>query len=246
MAEAHRYMKAMILDIDNSGSVESFVSRITANWFDVNSMYFALKFDSLTNLTNFWNITDYMVDKISNYLGCTSEYFLKNWEQKSLELNALLMCYHCTRHSDKEVFIKEGILPLSEKTIKLSKNQQKSQAEEAWEYRSKRGSGPYFFLSYKSAKDPDNHFHQYGPEILLAVDGHQPSNNPKKSIPLIIHCAIPFSVIPNKKFCIFCILKAYFLFLDPEDDPENLFEGSPIDLNGSALDPKHIVRIEEI
>ena len=236
----------MIIDIDNSDSVRSFVSKITADWFDINSTYYALKFDPHTNLTKFWNITDYMVDRISNYLDYTSEYFLKIWEQKCLEHDATLMAYHCTRHSNKEVFIKKGILPLSEETIKISKKQENPEAEEAWEYRSTRGSGPYFLLSYKSAKDPENHFHQYGPEILLAVHGHQPTNNPKKSIPLIIHCSIPFAIVPNKKFYTFCILKAYFLFLDPEDDSENLFEDSSIDLNGSPLVPKYIVRIEEI
>ena len=78
------------------------------------------------------------------------------------------------------------------------------------------------------------------------MNGHQPTSNPENSIPLIIHCEIPFSILPNKKYNIFCTLKAYLNFLDPEDGAEDLFEGAPIDLNGNPLKPKYIVRIEEI
>ena len=235
----------MILDIDNSSSVQSFVSKITSDWFDIDSIYYNLKSDLQINWGNFWNITDSMIDIISNCLQCISEEFLNLWEKKCTEHGAMIMGYHCTRHSYKEGFVKNGILPLSEETIKLSQNQKRPEAEKAWSYRSTRGSGPYFFLSYKSAKNPDNHFFK-GPEILLAVTGHQPTSNSEKSIPLIIHCAIPFSILPNKKYFTFCILRAYFNFLDPEDDTEDFFEGYSIDLNGSALDPQHIVRIEDI
>jgi len=100
-------------------------------------------------------------------------------------------------------------------------------------------------LSYKSAKDPNHNFFN-GPEILLAVAGHQPSNNSKKSLPLIIHCEIPFFILPNKDYYTFCTLMAYFNLLDPENDTENYFKGYSIDLKGMALDPKHIVKIEEI
>ena len=236
----------MILDIDNPDSVQTFVKSLSEDWFDIDSMYYNLKANSVTNSPRFWAETGHFLDIISKYLNLTPYEFLKIWEQKCLEHGAMLMGYHCTRHSDKEVFIKKGILPLSKKTIKISLNHKNSEAEEAWRYRSTKGAGPYFFLSYKSAKNPDNHFHQYGPEILLAVDGHQPTNKPAESIPLIIYCAIPFSIIPNKKFCTFCILKAHFNFLDPEDDSDNLFEAFSINLNGSALDPQHIVKIENI
>ena len=43
----------------------------------------------------------------------------------------------------------------------------------------------------------------------------------------------------------FCILKAFFNFIDPDDDSNNLFEGYSIDLKGNKLDTEHIVRIEE-
>lgn len=235
----------MIIDIDNSKSVQYFVSRIVSDWFDIDGMYNDLKSDSQTNWSNFWNITDNMINIISNSLGCTSAEFLKNWEGKCAEHDATFMGYHCTRHSDKEVFIRNGIKPLSDEIIKPSQNQKRPDAPETWSYRSMRGSGPYFFLSYKSAKNPDNHFFR-GPEILLAVNGHQPTNNSKKSIPLIIHCEIPFSILPKKNYYTFCALRAYFNFLDPEDDTQDLFEGYSIDLNGSALDPQYIVRIEGI
>jgi len=238
----------MILDIDNASSVQSFVNKITAGWFDIDSMYHTLKSNSHTNRSNFWKITDYMIDVISNSLDCSPRDFLKIWEQKCLKHDAMLMGYHCTRHSNESVFTNKGILPLSEKTIEISSVQKNIAAKETWGYRSTSGVGPYFFLSYKAAKNPDNHFYLSGPEILLAVDGHQPTNNPAESIPLIIHCAILFSIIPNKKFCTFCIVKAHLIFLDPdpEDDSENLFEGSSIDLHGCALDPQHIVKIEKI
>ena len=236
----------MILDIDNSNSVQSFVIKITANWFDIDSMYYALKSDSQTNWGDFWNITDYMIEIASNYLDCVSRDFLTIWEQKCLDHDAMLMGYHCTRHSNKSVFTDNGILPLSEKTIAISSVKKNIKVKEAWEYRSKIGVGPYFFLSYKAAKNPDNYFCRNGPEILLTCAGHQPTNISEKSIPLIMHCAIPFSILPNKKYYTFCILRAYFNLLDPEDDSGNLFESYSIDLNGMALKPQHIVRIEEI
>ena len=186
-----------------------------------------------------------MISTISNYLKCSSEQFLKLWEEKCIIYGAIVRAYHCTRHSDKEVFIKNGILPLSKKTIEISQNQQRPDAEEKWNSRSELRPGPNFYLSYKSAKNPNNHYFN-GPEILLAANGHQPTSNPEKSIPLIIHCEIPFSILPNKKYNIFCTLKVYLNFLDPEDSTEDLFEGTAIDLNGNPLKPKYIVRIEEI
>lgn len=235
----------MILYIDNSKSVQTFVRKITSDWFDVDSMYYELKSDSQTNWTNFWNITDSMINTISNYLKCSPDQFLKFWEEKCFIYGGMVKGYHCTRHSNKEVFFKNGILPLSEKTIEYSNNHQQPDAVEIWNYRSTIGAGPYFCLSYKSAKDPNNHYFN-GPEILLAVNGHQPTMNSEKSIPLIIHCEIPFSILHNKKYFIFCTLKAYLNFLDPEDGTEDLFEGASIDLNGNHLEPKYIVRIEEI
>ena len=39
----------MVIDIDNSHSVGTFVKRITENWFDVEKLYFDLKANSTTD-----------------------------------------------------------------------------------------------------------------------------------------------------------------------------------------------------
>lgn len=135
----------MILDIDNSISVQSFVREITSAWFDIDSMYYDLKSDSQTNWKKFWYYQDCMIKIISNYLGYTSEDFLERWAIKCTAHGAVLMGYHCTRHSDKEIFYKDGILPLSEKTIKPCQYQKRPEAIEMWNYRSTKGQGPYFF-----------------------------------------------------------------------------------------------------
>jgi hypothetical protein len=136
----------------------------------------------------------------------------------------------------------------------------------SWKYRSGKTPGPYFFLSYKDAKSTNNYFHKYGTELWWPfVDIMLRYCQNKKDIafpcsdrnkcreiiagklsPLIIHCAIPFSILPSHNYYIFCMLKAYFLFVDPEDDSDNLFEGYSIDLCGKTLDPKYIFKIEEI
>ena len=137
--------------------------------------------------------------------------------------------------------------------------------DSTWKYRSGKGSGPYFFLSYRNASEPDNFFHASGTEIwwlfcdilikyCKAKQIAMPwsgRNECRKFIagklkPLIIHCAIPFSILPVDNYYIFCMLRAFFLFIDPDDDSANLFEGYSLDLCGSSLDPKYIQQIEEI
>lgn len=145
------------------------------------------------------------------------------------------------------MFIEKGVLPLSEETIRLSEDKgQTALGKNTWEYRSQRSPGPCFLLSYKCAKSPKNHFCLKGPEILLACAGHHVGVDPAKSVPLIIHCAIPYSDLSEKDYFAFCVLRAYFNFFDPEDDLNTLFDGYSIDLEGKSLDPLHIVRIEEI
>ena len=157
------------------------------------------------------------------------------------------MGYHCTRHSDKRVFLEKGVLPLSAETIKLTEGKkQTAQEVSMWEYRSQRSPGPWFLLSYKCSKRPENHFCLKGPEILLGCVGHQVDVDPATSVPLIIHCAIPYPLLSEKDYFAFCVLSAYFNFLDPEDDLDNRFDGYSIDLKGKVIDPRHIVRIEEI
>lgn len=234
----------MIVDIDNSESVQALVGKVLEYWFDPKGMYCDFKANGKTNSPDFWAITDRLLANISEYLDQKTGEFLDTWNQKCVTLGARIMGYHCTRHSNKKVFVEKGILPLSNETIKIFKDREQSK-KEMWEYRSQR-PGPYFLLSYAYAKNPNNHFCKSGPEILLGCPGYQVDVNPDKSIPLVIHCAIPYSILPDKDYYTFCILRAYFNSIDPEDDSNNLFEGYSIDLKGNALDPQYIVRVEEI
>jgi hypothetical protein len=240
-------MREMIVDIDNSRSVQALVDKVSEYWFDPKGMYSDLKANGKTNSPHFWAITHQLLADISEYLDQTSEEFLNKWNKKCVTHGARIMGYHCTRHSNKEVFAEKGILPLSNETIKIFEDRNQSmKAKGMWEYRSQRGPGPYFLLSYADAKNPSNHFCNSGPEILLACAGYQVDVDPVRSIPLIIHCAIPYSILPDKDYYAFCILIACFNSIDPEDDSNNLFEGYSIDLKGNALDPQYIVKIEEI
>jgi hypothetical protein len=240
-------MREMIIDIDDSKSVQAAVGRFSEGWFNPEEMYSDLKTDGKTNSPEFWGVTTHLLADVSGSLGLTPAQFLNEWNQRCISHDAKIMGYHCTRHSDKQVFAEKGILPLSEETIRLSEDtNQTPQAKSMWEYRSQRSPGPWFLLSYKCAKSPDNHFSLRGPEILLACTGHHIDVDPAKSVPLIVHCAIPYSILSEKDYFALCILRAYFNFLDPEDDLTNLFEGYSIDLKGKGLDPQYIVRIEEI
>lgn len=237
----------MIVDIDNSESVQALVGRVSEYWFDPKGMYCDFKANGKTNSPDFWAITDRLLANISEYFDQKSDEFLDTWNQKCVTLGARIMGYHCTRHSNKEVFAEKGILPLSNETIRIFENRNLSMgAKGMWEHRSQRSPGPYFLLSYKDAKNPNNYFCISGPEILLACAGYQVDADPAKSIPLVIHCAIPYSILPDKDYYAFCILRAYFNSIDPEDDSNNLFEGYSIDLKGNALDPQYIVRVEEM
>ena len=188
-----------------------------------------------------------MLTDVSGLLGLTSAQFMNEWDQRCIGKNVKFMGYHCTRHSDKRVFLEKGILPLSEETVRLSDDSsQIAQETSIWEYRSQRSPGPWFLLSYKCSKKPDNYFCLKGPEILLGCAGRHIGVDPAKSVPLIIHCAIPYSFLSEKDYFAFCVLRAYFNFLDPEDDSGDLFDGYSIDLRGKALDPRHIVKIEAI
>ena len=236
----------MIIDIDNRESVKAAMEDISSDWFNPAEIYAGLKTDGKTDSSGFWGETAHMLTDISGYIGLTSTQFMDKWDKKCIDNDTKLMGYHCTRHSDKHIFLKKGILPLSEETVRLSDdNSQTAYGKMVSEYRFQRSPGPCFFLSYKSAKKPDNHFCIYGPEILIGCVGHHIGVNPTKSVPLIIHCAIPYSLLSEKDYFAFCVLRAYFNFLDPEDDSGNLFDGYSIDLRGKALNPQHIVSIEE-
>ena len=84
-------------------------------------------------------------------------------------------------------------------------------------------------------------------ELRERLEGRHVDVDPEQSFPLLIHCAIPYSIIPDPEgYLAFCILSAYFNFIDPTDESNLSFEGYSIDLKGTILDPCHIVRIEEI
>lgn len=230
-------MRAMIIDIDDSDSLFAAVRRLSEGWFDPQGMYENLKANGKTNSPDFWRITTRMLADVSEYLGWTPDQFLNEWDQRCIQNDTMIMGYHCTRHSDRSVFTEKGILPFSEETIRLSKD--KSQT--LWEYRFQRSPGPWFLLSYRYAKNSG--FCIKGPEILLARNGYHIGVDPAKSVPLIIHCVIPYSILSGKDYLAFCILRAYFNFLDPDDDLT--FDGYSLDLNGKSLAPQYIVRTEE-
>ncbi len=237
----------MIIDIDDRKSIQTATELVSKDWLDPAIMYADLKTAGKTDSSGFWGTPAHMVASVSRFLGCTSDEFLNEWDQRCIGNDMKFMGYHCTRHSDQRAFLEKGILPLSEETVKLSSGSNQSVREKSmWEYRFRRSPGPYFLLSYKCAKKPDNDFCLDGPEILLSCVGQHVGVDPDEAVPLIIHCAIPYSFLSETDYFAFCVLRAYFNFLDPEDNSSDLFDGYSIDLQGKALDPKHIVRIEEI
>jgi hypothetical protein len=236
----------MIVDIDNRESIKTAIELITKGWFNLDEMYARLKATGKTDSSGFWNIHADMLAAISCILRCSSNEFLREWDQRCIDNDTKFMGYHCTRHSNKQVFLEKGILPLSEETVRLSNDSCQSAREDSMrEYRFERSPGPFFLLSYKCAKKPDNSFCLNGPEILLRCVGHHVGVDLSKSIPLIIHCVIPYSLLSETDYFAFCVLLAYFNFLDPEDDSSDIFDGYSIDLRGKALKPKYIVKIEE-
>ncbi len=239
-------MSEMIINIDNRESVQTAMEQISKGWFNPVETYDNLKSTGKTDSSGFWNITNHMLADVSEFLGWTSSQLLNKWNQICIGNDAKFMGFHCTRHSDKRVFLENGILPLSDETVILSDDSsQTAEGKDMWEYRSQRSPGPWFLLSYKCAKKPENHFCLKGPEILLGCVGHHFGVDPAKSIPLIIHCAIPYLFLSERDYFAFCVLRAYFNFLDPEDDSRDLFDGYSIDLRGKVLEPRHIIRIEE-
>jgi len=236
----------MIIDIDNANSVVAAVKIITKDWIDIDLIYQKIQSDNIVGIGNFWNITDEMIRIISEKISCSSEQFQDNFSHRLVNQKFQIMGYHCTRYSNKISFIEKGILPLSKGTIQFPEKQNSESAENNLEYRLNEGSGPYFCLSYNSAKDPDNHYCNFGAEVLLGCHGKQPNNEISESKPMIIHCAIPFSILPEHQHYIFCLLRAYFNFIDPTDESENLFSDYAIDLKNRPLSPKHIIRIEEL
>src|SRR4030067_658800 len=152
-------MREMIMDIDDSKSLRAMVERVSERWFNPEETYSDLKANRKTDSPNFWAITSQLLRDVSESLGQRPAEFLEIWNQRCITHGTKIMGYHCTRHSDKQVFAEKGILPLSEETIKLLENEnQTPQAKRMREYRSQRSPGPWLLLSYAFTKNPDNHF----------------------------------------------------------------------------------------
>lgn len=124
------------------------------------------------------------------------------------------------------------------------------------------GIGPNFFLSYQEAKKQDHDFLRNGSEIWwTCVDRllqYCSENNiaaptadrnelrtqiSQNTIPLVIFCLIPFSLLSEDPYYSGCMLKSYFDYLDPGDD---FLKGGGINLKGKKLDPQYIVDIERL
>ena len=139
--------------------------------------------------------------------------------------------------------------------------------DDKWKHRLET-PGPCFLMRYKEAKIPDNDYHQNGPEIWWVFVDHllrycrekkirMPYSNgaalrgfiSKALKPFIIHCEIPYSMIPSNDFCTLNILRACLTFIDPnddsDDDPKEI-SAKAIDLKGQTLEPKYFNRIEAL
>jgi len=69
MAIRGDYMRKMIIDIDNSESVQAAVNQVSKSWFDPVEMYAGLKADGRTNSSGFWAIATQMMTDVSGFLG---------------------------------------------------------------------------------------------------------------------------------------------------------------------------------
>jgi hypothetical protein len=134
--------------------------------------------------------------------------------------------------------------------------------DEQWKYRVEQGSGPYLFLSYKAASKSDNPFLVNGPESWwYCIDEFIKyyRKNIRSCIvpnrldlmkvlceylkPIIVHCIIPFSILPDRYYYIFYILRAFFNSIDPG---ETNWDAYSLDLRGTSVAPVFIVQIEEL
>ena len=80
-------MREMIIDIDNSETVQAAVSRVSEGWFDPVEMYADLKANGKTNSPNFWGIATQMLLDISGFFGWTSAQFMNEWDQRCIDNN---------------------------------------------------------------------------------------------------------------------------------------------------------------
>ena len=271
----------LVFNIDDPKSVEKSIHHITEDWFDPNMIYINLKSRSTTDTSAFWFETKYLLENISLALSMPYEDFNREFGDRCQKLDLRIMAYHCTRARHTQVFLKSGILPLTEKVLwdflsestaafsnlLLSKDDKNAivwriMQTEAWNYRATTGAGPYFFLSYQAARDEGNDFLKSGSEIWwICVDNlsqycyendiELPTTNRvewrekigQNKNAVIVHCLMPYSLLPNNPYYVFCMLRSFFNNFDPEDD---LSETVSIDLRGKALGLQYIAEIEQM
>jgi len=271
----------IIFDIDDPRYVEESINKVAKDWFDPKSIYFSLKAGGITDTADFWHVTRFLLENIAHSLSITCEEFIREFKDRCNNLDLKIMAYHCTRSRRPQDYLKHGILPLSEKvlcaflaesyvafpTFSLSNEDRESIIgrviqTDAWNYRGGIGTGPYFFLSYQEAKDPNNDFLKSSSEIwwvcvdnliqycsehnirLPTMNRYEWREKIRQSMKaVIIHCLIPYSFLAKEPYYAFCMLRSFFNNLDPEDDS---FETGCIDLRGKSLDPQYITKIEEM
>jgi hypothetical protein len=240
----------MIIDIDSSDSVKKTVTQVSENWFDAKKTFFGLKGLSKTEDPNFWGNEKYFWEVFSEFLSQTTEVFLKRFHETCIANNVKVMGYHCTRYKDEESFMKKGILPVThiiDKNI-VDTNNIECTANDTLNYRLEKDPGPYFFLSYKRAKKANNFYLTNGHEISLLyrkINTHRGIST-EELIPIVFHCKIPYSILPEDSAYPYFFLMAYFNFLDPTDDSESFCDEFSITLKGETLNPKYIVRSEKL
>jgi hypothetical protein len=128
----------------------------------------------------------------------------------------------------------------------------------------KQRAGPYFFLSSRGAKCPNNDYLDHGPEIwwncidailrycsakgiyLPCTDrNHWREVIAKNLKPFIIKCSIPFPILSNQEYLTHVILVSFFNYIDPDPDSSVDFcKECCVRLDGKALDPKHIISFD--
>lgn len=83
----------MIIDIDNSESVQPFVKKITKDWSDIDTLYAEIKAESFTSSSNFGAVTDDLLDVVATHLNQTPENFVRIFEKKCSIHDAKIMGY---------------------------------------------------------------------------------------------------------------------------------------------------------
>lgn len=108
---------SIVFNNDDQASVKKSIIEITNGWFDPKEIYFSMKGRGITDRSEFWSESEYLLWCISNELSIAPQEF--NWKFKQIcqRLDLMLMAYHCTRASRPEDFINNGILPFKRDSV---------------------------------------------------------------------------------------------------------------------------------